>query len=250
MQRFVNSSVIVTGAGSGIGRATALAFAREGANVLVADIRDDRAAETVGLVAERGGAALPYKVDVADARQVDAMCDAAVGAFGKIDVLFSNAAVIDKGVPYGEIDDALWANVMGVNLSGTFYGVRAALPHLARTKGSVVVTASVASFGGMAGGAAYTASKYGVAGLVTQLACEAAAKGVRINAVAPGGVRTNIFEHMEDPSQVEDLVKSVTPLGRFAEPEEIAEPVLFLASDAASYITGTVLRVDGGWRSK
>ena len=112
------------------------------------------------------------------------------------------------------------------------------------------MTASVASLGGMAGGAAYTASKYGVAGLVNQLACEAAANGIRVNAVAPGGVRTRIFDQMENFSEVEAMVKAVTPLGRFAEPEEIAEPVLFLASEAASFITGTVLRVDGGWRSK
>jgi NAD(P)-dependent dehydrogenase (short-subunit alcohol dehydrogenase family) len=178
------------------------------------------------------------------------MCDAAVETFGKLDVLFSNAAVIDKGAPNAEIDDELWARIMGVNLSGTFYAVRAALPHLVQTKGNVVVTASIASLGGMQGGTAYTASKHGVAGLVNQFACEAAADGVRVNAVAPGGVETNIFEGMTDLEEMQKRVKQSTPLGRFATPEEIAEPVLFLASDAASFITGTMLRVDGGTRSK
>ena len=250
MQRFMGKSVIVTGAGSGIGRATALAFAREGANVLAADICERRAAETADLARERGHSALPHKVDVAQADAVSGMCDTAVAAFGQLDVLFSNAAVIDRGTPNAEIDDALWAHVIGVNLSCTFFAVRAALPHLARTRGNVVVTASVAALGGMAGGAAYTASKYGVAGLVNQFACEAAADGVRVNAIAPGGVRTNIFDGMTDIPAMEDMVRAVTPLGRFAEPEEIAEPVLFLASDAASFITGTMLRVDGGWRSR
>lgn len=250
MHRFIDKAVIVTGGGSGIGRATSRAFAREGASVLVADIVAARAAETVALIADQGGKALAYQVDVSSSAEVNRMCDAAVAAFGKLDILFSNAAVIDKGVPSAEIDDDLWARIMGVNLSGTFYGIRAALPHLVKTKGNVVVTASVASLGGMQGGTAYTASKFGVAGLVNQFACEAAADGVRVNAVAPGGVDTNIFDGMADIPAMQHMVRTNTPLGRFATPEEIAEPVLFLASDAASYITGTLLRVDGGVRSK
>lgn len=250
MSRFAGKSVIVTGAGSGIGRATALAFAREGANVLVADIQEGRAAETVRLIQANGGTARPHTVDIADSGQVDVTIRAAVDAFGGLDVLFSNAAVIDRGMPGTDIDNALWADIMAVNVAGTFYAIRSALPHLARSKGNVVVTASVASYGAMAGGAAYTASKHAVVGLVKQFACEAASDGIRINAVAPGGVRTNIFHGIDDMGAVDAMVRAVTPLGRFAEPEEIAEPVLFLASDAASFITGTVLRVDGGWRAK
>lgn len=249
MQRFKEKSVIVTGGGSGIGRATAVAFAREGAHVLVADIIEDRADGTVRIIADAHGTAHAHQIDVSDSAQVNAMVDRAIYLFGRLDIFFGNAAVIDSGTPCTEISDALWHRNISVNLSGCFYGARAALPHLAATKGCIVMTASVASLAGGGGGVAYTASKYGVAGLVNQLALEGAPDGVRVNAVAPGGVLTNIFDIM-DFSEVEKTVMTVTPMGRFAAPEEIAEPVLFLASDAASFITGTMLRVDGGWRSK
>jgi NAD(P)-dependent dehydrogenase (short-subunit alcohol dehydrogenase family) len=250
MERFRDKAVIVTGGGSGIGRATARAFAREGARVMVADIDAQSGLETVRLIHDSGGVGEFRPTDVSESGSVQDLVDTAVAAFGSLDVYFNNAAIIDKGAPFEQITDELWEQILRVNLSGYFYGVRCALPHLAATKGNVVMTASVASLGGMAGGAAYTASKFGVAGLVHQLACEVAGEGVRVNAVAPGGVLTNIFKEMENFAEVEAMVTAVTPLGRFAQPEEIAEPVLFLASDAASFITGTILRVDGGWRSK
>jgi NAD(P)-dependent dehydrogenase (short-subunit alcohol dehydrogenase family) len=249
MQRFEGKTVIVTGGGSGIGRATALAFAREGGRVVVADINAETAIETTQLIQAAGGTSHAIPTDVANAESVRSLVDATIATYDSLDVYFSNAAIIDQGVSCRETSDDLWARVIGVNLAGCFYGSRSALPHLAKTKGNIVMTASVASLGGMAGGVSYTASKFGIAGLVNQLACEAAADGVRVNGVAPGGVLTNIFKGMQDIEAMEAMVRATTPLGRFARPEEIAEPVLFLASDAASYITGTILRVDGGWRS-
>lgn len=250
MQRFTNKVVIVTGGGSGIGRATAAAFAREGAKVVVADRAEEAGLETVALIETGGGHARFIGADVGDAASVNALVASTIAAFGQLDVYFSNAAIVDDGAPCEQTRDDLWDNNIRVNLSGCFYGARAALPHLAKTKGNIVMTASVASLGAMAGGTSYTASKHGVAGLVKQIASEVAGQGIRVNGVAPGGVRTNIFKAVSNMAEVEAMVKAVTPLGRFAEPEEIAEPVLFLASDAASYITGTLLRVDGGWRSK
>lgn len=251
MSRFTAKSVIVTGGGSGIGRATAQAFAREGAQVMVADIDQETGLETVHMIQEAGGSAEFHRADLSDSASVEGLVDHAVASFGKLDVYFSNAAVVDKGAPVGQISDDLWDRVLGVNVSGYFYAARAALPHLAHTKGNIVMTASVASFGGQAGGSAYTASKYAVAGLITQLACEAAPDGVRVNGVAPGGVRTRLISDLENfADEIEPMIKAVTPLGRLAEPEEIARPVLFLASDDASFVTGSILRVDGGWRSK
>lgn len=250
MRRFEDKAIIVTGGGSGIGRATALAFAREGARVAVADIVEQAGRETVAAIEAAGGKAIFTAVDVADARSVEAQINTTVDSFGRLDVYFANAGVFDNLAPCAETSDALWQRVIGVNLSGCFYGARAALPHLIKTRGNIVVTASIASLGAMSAGMAYTVSKHGVAGLVHQLACEVAAQGVRVNAIVPGAVRTHMTHDLPDAAGVEQWVKSVTPMGRFAEPEEIAEPTLFLASDAASFVTGTLLRVDGGWRSK
>jgi NAD(P)-dependent dehydrogenase (short-subunit alcohol dehydrogenase family) len=250
MPKFQGRIVVVTGGGSGIGRATAVAFAREGAHVVVADIVEVDGQDTALLIVKEGGDATFAKVDVGEAESVQYLISSTAESFGRLDVYFSNAGILDGFASCIQTTDEVWARVIGVNLSAGFYGARAAYPHLARSKGSIVFTASVAALGAMAGGIAYTASKHGVAGLVNQLACEFAAEGVRVNGIAPGAVRTNIGRDLPPMPGMEEWVKSVTPLGRFADPAEIAEAVLFLASDAASFITGTMLRVDGGWRSK
>ncbi len=248
--RFDKKVVIVTGGGSGIGRATAVAFAREGAKVVVGDIVEQDGRETVASINATGGSATFVAVDTSKVESVNALVESTIAAFGHLDVYFSNAGVFDSFTPCAQTSNELWARVIGINLSGYFYGARAALPHLAKTKGNIVMTASIAATGAMAGGTAYTVSKHGVGGLINQLACEFAAQGVRVNGVAPGAIRTNIARDWPQIAAMDEGLKAATPLGRWGEPEEIAGPVLFLASAEASFITGTLLRVDGGWRSK
>lgn len=250
MQRFKNKSVIVTGAGSGIGRATAIAFAQEGAQVIVADMTEATGNETVDMIRAANGVAQFIAFDAGDVASVNRLVEQGVAAFGKLDVLFANAGISDRFVPATQTDDELWQRVIGVDLSGVFYCMRAALPHLTATRGNIVVTGSIASLRGMAGGPAYTAAKHGVLGLINQVAAECGALGVRVNGVAPGPIRTNIVPEMADDPKIDQWIAGVTALGRWGQPEEIARPVLFLASEDASFVTGTLLRVDGGWGSK
>lgn len=249
-RRYESKIVVVTGGGSGIGRAAASAFGQEGACVIVGDISLESAQQSVDIITKNGGIAIPFEVDVSRSDQVVGMVSHACRTFGRLDVYFSNAGILDQLLPCETTTDEVWHRVIGVNLTGCFFGARAAAPHLAKTNGNIVITASVASLGALGGGTAYTASKYGVAGLVNQLACEMAANGVRVNGVAPGPISTSIGQDFARPEGHEERLLAQVPLGRRGRPEEVADAVLFLASDAASYITGTLLRVDGGWRSK
>ncbi|WP_438307839.1 SDR family NAD(P)-dependent oxidoreductase [Burkholderia pseudomallei] len=248
--RFTGKVVIITGAGSGIGRASAMAFAREGAHVAVADISDRDGRETVQAIEASGGAANFYHVDVGSAESVTDLTTSVVTALGRLDVFFANAGIFDNFRPFLETSDDLWDRLVKVDLSGCFYSARASFPHLAESRGNLVITGSSASFRGLKGGVSYTAAKHGVAGLIKHLAGEFAADGVRVNGVAPGPIRTNIVRNLPEGFETDpDLLNSV-PMGRWASPEEVAEPVLFLASPAASYITGVLLPVDGGLLSK
>lgn len=250
MARFDGKVVIVTGAGSGMGRAAAKKFAAEGAKVVVADVVEQTGNETVQQIKSAGGEATFQKVDVTKWESVQALVKKAVDTYGKLDVYVNNAGVLDGMANCLDTSEELWDKILNVNLKGYFFGCKASLPELIKTKGNIVMTASVAGLGALGGGTAYTASKFGVVGLINQVACEFASQGVRVNGVAPGGVITGMTAAMIDDAQTSQMIKATTPLGRWAQPEEIANAMLFLASDDASYITGTVVRVDGGWRSK
>ncbi|MDX3325752.1 MULTISPECIES: SDR family NAD(P)-dependent oxidoreductase [Streptomyces] len=242
-------SVIVTGAGSGIGRATALLFAEEGARIVIADV-DDAAARAVAEEVQRaGGTAVTVIGDLREQTVVDRVAATAVEEFGGIDVLVNNAGIMDSMSAAADTGDDEWDRVIGINLTAPFRLTRAALPHmLAAGKGAVVFTASEASLRGSAAGAAYTASKHGIAGLTKSLAVMYRDKGIRSNAIAPGGTLTNIRVDADrgahGPAALAPYMGNV---GSPARAEEQAAAIAFLASDAASNINGAVLPVDNGW---
>jgi NAD(P)-dependent dehydrogenase (short-subunit alcohol dehydrogenase family) len=244
-----NSCVIVTGAGSGIGRAAALRFAREGAKVLVADLNAEAANAVVEEIRSAGGAAVAVTGDLADQAVVDQVVKTAVDAFGGIDVLVNNAGIMDRMSAAADVSDAEWERILRVNLTAPFLLTRAALPHmLARGKGAIVNTASEAGLRGSAAGTAYTVSKHGIVGLTRSIAVMYRNSGIRANAIAPGGTATNIAVSADPaaygPRAIGAYMQNV---GRVADADEQAAAIVFLASDGASNINGVVLPVDNGW---
>jgi len=240
---------IVTGAGSGIGLATARRLARDGCNVVVADVRD--ASQETTEIATGGGMTLFVRADVSLSRQAAALVDRAVEAFGRLDILVNNAGV-DLAKKVTDTTEEEWDRLMSVNLKGVFLCSRAAIPAMQRSGGGVIV--NVASELGLVGGsevAAYAASKGGVVQLTKAMAIDHAESGIRVNCVAPGPVATPLLERIiassSDPSAERASIVNKTLLKRLARPEEIANVIAFVASDEASYMTGAVIVVDGGW---
>lgn len=245
--RFEGKSVFVTGAGSGLGRAAAVAFAGEGASLTLLDLSADAARETASLIAQGSkGRTLPLAADVADSAAVQTAVAASFAAFGPIDVLFNNAGIAIRN-PVTEQDEAGWDEVLRVNLRGVFICSKYALPHLRRPGGVIVNTSSIVGLVGVRNRAAYAASKGAVVTLTKNMALDYAPQGIRVNAVCPGFVRTPMTAGLFSDSERERKVTAMHPLGRLATPEDIARAVLFLASDDASFITGQALAVDGGF---
>ncbi|QFR02194.1 glucose 1-dehydrogenase [Streptomyces phaeolivaceus] len=246
---FDGRSVIVTGAASGIGRATALAFAAKGARVLVADLNSEAAGSVVKEIEEAGGTAVAVTGDLSEQAVVDQVARTAVERFGTVDVLVNNAGIMDRMSALGDVSDPEWERVIRVNLTAPFLLTRAVLPHmLAAGRGAIVNTASEAGLRGSAAGAAYTASKHGVVGLTKSLAVMYRKQGIRANAVAPGGTATSIVVEVDQAAHgPKTLGPHFVNLGDVAQPEEQAAAIVFLASDAASNINGAILPVDDGW---
>ena len=240
---FTGSVVLVTGGGSGIGLAITRAFLDAGATVAVTGRRRERLEQALaGRPAER---TLAVPADLSDGAQVAGVVDQVVGRFGSLDVVVSNAAGYETG-PVTELDDDAWTRLRATNVDAFFHLVKAALPHLARSGGNLVAVSSVSGERGDWGQAAYNATKAAVSNFVRSLALDWGAEGVRLNAVAPSFTLTELTEGVgRDPGSLAPVVDRIA-LGRPGEPEDVAPAVLFLASDAARYVTGVVLPVDGG----
>lgn len=241
---------VITGAASGMGRATALTFAREGAKVVVADVDREGGNETAGRIERAGGEATFVATDVARGEDVQRLIEGAVERYGKLDILHNNAGVILVKF-LEDMTEAEWDYVLGINLKSIFFAVKYAIPHMkARRRGCIINTASTGSFLGQYMTPAYIASKGGVALLTKTLALDYARYNIRVNCICPGAVDTPMlrrhFENSPDPEKAAELEKRLIPIKRFLDPNEIAEAALYLASDRARGITGTALVVDGG----
>jgi NAD(P)-dependent dehydrogenase (short-subunit alcohol dehydrogenase family) len=250
MGRVEGKVAIVTGAASGIGRASAVALAAEGAHVGVADI-DAEGAERVAIeIRDAGGDAFARRTDVRSLPDLEAVVHEAVDRHGRLDVMCNNAGVAIGGAA-GDMTEENWNRVLDINLTGVWRGMRAAIPvMLEQGGGSIVNTSSVQSKVGFLGWAGYAASKGGINALTTQAAVEYASRGIRVNAILPGTIMTEMNERImrnaPDPQSVMDAWLSLHPIERVGEPAEVAAAVVFLASDESSFITGELLRVDGG----
>jgi len=239
---------LITGGSSGIGRVAAIAFARVGARVVLGNRRVAEGEETVKLVKDEGGEATLVKTDVTKAAEVEALVTAAVEAYGRLDCAFNNAGTTGIMAPTAECREENWDTIINLNLKGVWLCMKYEILHMLKQGGGAIVNnASVAGMVGLRGGPAYSASKGGVIQLTRTAALEYSKKGIRVNAVCPGYVLTPMTEgHLKEKPEFEAQIKKYQPLGRLGTAEEVAEAVVWLCSDAASFITGHPLVIDGG----
>lgn len=244
---------LVTGGGTGIGRAACLEFARAGAHVVTVDIDLAAAEKTTAEVRALGGQALAAQADVSQSAQVQAYVQQTLDKFGRVDCFFNNAGTEGRLAPLAEFDEAVWDRVIDVNLKGVFLGLRYVLPvMLAQKQGAIVNTSSVAGTVGAPTMAAYAASKHGILGLTRTAAGEVGKQGVRVNAICPGPINTRMVRSLAeminpaDPDAVAKFNVGRNPMGRYGEPEEVARIVVFLCSAASGYVNGVAWLIDGG----
>lgn len=240
---------LVTGGGSGIGRATALRLAQEGAKVMIADYMPEGGDRTVKMIKEAGGEAAFVEADVSVTKQAEAMIDKTVQTFGRIDCAFNNAGIEGRIANTVECPEEIFDRTIAINLKGVWLCMRYEIPQMLKQGGGTIVnTASVAGLVGFEGLPAYNASKHGVVGLTRTAALEFAQKKIRVNCVCPGVIRTPMVERMLDTRGfTEQELNAGEPVGRMGQPEEIAAGVVWLLSDASSFVTGHPMVIDGGW---
>jgi len=251
MAEFTGKVALVTGAASGIGRSTAELYAREGAKVVVSDVDEQGGRETVRLIKAAGGDALFVRADVSDPAQVEALVGKALETYGRLDFACNNAGIGGESNPTADQSIEGWQRVININLSGVFYCMKYEIPAMLRIGGGAIVNmASILGQVAFAGAPAYVAAKHGVVGLTRSAAVEYAMQGVRVNAIGPAFISTPMISALEQDKAAYNMLVSLHPIGRLGRPEEIAELVIWLSSDKASFVTGSYYAVDGGYLAR
>ncbi|MDR5658563.1 3-oxoacyl-ACP reductase [Serpentinicella sp. ANB-PHB4] len=245
-------TVVITGAASGMGRAQARLFSKEGANVIAADIDKDSLDKVVKEITSNGGQALAVQADISNRDSVKDLVKKGVEEYSSIDILCNTAGILDDYSPSLDTSEDLWDRIFNVNLKGMFLLTNEVLPHMIKKeKGVIINISSIAGFVAGGGGAAYTSAKHAVVGYTKQLSFDYGKQGIRVNAIAPGAIKTGMTEEIlkDEDAPVMETIKSV-PAGRYGQPEEIANLALFLASEESDFIHGAIVPIDGGWLVK
>ncbi|MEQ8702500.1 MAG: SDR family oxidoreductase [Phaeodactylibacter sp.] len=250
MKQLNGKVALVTGGSSGIGRSVALAYAKAGAKVAVADLNEKGGQETVQKIKDAGGAAFFFKMDAGSAKDNEALVQAVLDRYGRLDIACNNAGIGGPQAPIGECPIEGWENVIRVNLSGPFYGMRYQIPAMLKTGGGAIINmASILGQVGFEGAAGYVAAKHGLVGLTRNAALEYSGQGIRTLSVGPAFIDTPLLSANLSEDQL-GMLSQLHPIGRLGKPEEVAELVLWLSSDAASFMTGAYIPIDGGYLSR
>lgn len=251
MSQFAGKVALVTGGNAGIGRATALEFARHGAKVVISGRREKEGNEVVAEIKAAGGEAIFVKTDVSRENEVKALIDQTLATFGRLDFAFNNAGVEQNLTPLPEQTEETFDQIMDINVKGVWLSLKHQIPAMLKTGGGAIVNnSSVAGLVGMGMVPIYVASKHAVVGLTKSVALEYAKQNVRVNAVAPAAVETRMYQDFANTPQMKQMLNAAHPVGRVGQPEEIASAVLWLCSDSASFVTGQTFPIDGGYTAQ